>query len=298
MVIYFEALGSGIGDVLVCKPAFEWLAKNSAEPVMFVARGPRQAGLSSLLDGANGEVREVDLPQIVKPEDRVVNLRDHRWQTNHDWYSPEFKELYGHMKVQDILGEICADKGISADQREMKPLPFKRDRRAEKKIILVPGSVIKSKKLGTTFWLKLFERLTAQHREVIMLGTLKYSEQLHELISAGIPHLETPHLQDAIDVIGSCDGVIAVDTGLMHIAVQQQIRTVVIFGECEVYYRPSPFCFPIFTDKRISSLSSGAEYQTYQFSSTFDNWDYLVSSSEDGEYLQFDDVDSVLALLG
>lgn len=281
--------------MLVCKPAFEWLAANCSGPVIFVARGPRQVGLSHLLEGAHGEVDELNLPNLIKPGDELINLRDHPWQTAHDWFSPDFKARFGHMKVAEILTEICESKGIFANQREIKPLAFSVDRRARDKVILSPATTCKSKQLTSAFWLELADRLHRQSIDTIVLGVSQYSQQIQDLIRAGHTHIETEKLQEAVNLISCARGMISVDTGLMHIGVQQSINTIAIFGACEVYYRPSPHCFPIFTDKRQCDPS--AEYKTYNFSITYDNWDYLPPAAETGDFLEFEDYDRIVELL-
>jgi hypothetical protein len=295
LVTYFQALGSGVGDVLVCKPAFEWLAANSSEPVVFVARGPRQVGLSILLEGAHGEVDELNLPRLFKPGDKLVNLRDHELQTAHDWFSPDFKVRFGHMKVAEILNEICASKGILANNREIKPLQFSPDRRSRDKVILSPATTCKSKQLESKFWLELADRLRQLSIDTIVLGVLHYSAQIQDLVRAGFTHIETEKLQEAVNLISCARAMISVDTGLMHIGVQQSVNTIAIFGACEVYYRPSPHCFPIFTDKR--SCDPASEYKTYNFSTTYHNWDYLPPEAESGDFLDFEDYDRIIDLL-
>jgi ADP-heptose:LPS heptosyltransferase len=66
------------------------------------------------------------------------------------------------------------------------------------------------------------------------------------LKQAGVRHLETPEIGDAIDVLGSVDAAVAVDTGLMHIAVQQGTPTVALFNSVHTYLRPSAHCLPLF----------------------------------------------------
>lgn len=299
MTIYFLCLGSGIGDVLVCKPAFEWLCANGAEPVFFVARGPRQVGLSRLLQGAAGEVREDELPGIVKPEDRVINLRAHSWQTDHDWFSAEFKARYPGIKVSEILDDACREHGIHADNREIRALPFSIDERGSNKVVLVPNTTMKAKKLRPQFWMDLAHTLKVRGWDAIVLGSTApntvNATELQTLVEHGLTHHATQDLQEAINIISSARAVVSLDTGLMHIAVQQGINTVAIFGACEVYYRPAPNCFPIFTDRRVPAQEN---YKLYKFSSVYDTWGELPSTADDGDYIDFADCDKVLQLLG
>ncbi len=58
-----------------------------------------------------------------------------------------------------------------------------------------------------------------------MLGRPDESPAVKELIECRVPWLATPTAGDAIDVISSARAVVAVDTGLMHAAIQQNIPT-------------------------------------------------------------------------
>ncbi len=297
MAIYFAPVGSGIGDVVVCKPAGEWLARNCPDPVFFVARGPRQVSLSRLIDGLAGEITELELKEKLSESDRLVNLRDHHLQRHHDWFAPDFKRRFPNFHIVQILDEICRDFGIEADHSEIKPFVYSQDERARDAVILVPGTTMKSKSLKTSFWLSLHAQLAKQGRKCLMLGSLEHSRQTKELASAGISHLPTENLQEAIDLISNASSLVSVDTGLMHIGVQQGVNTVCIYGVCETYHRATPNSRPIFTDVLNLSLVPPPEYPRYDFPAIYDNWNYLPASAEDGDYIAFDDVQAVLDLL-
>jgi hypothetical protein len=298
MTVFFKVLGSGIGDVVVCKSTFESFCRNTAEDVVFVARGPRQVGLSKLLEGAAGEVREFEIEERMKDGDSVINLRDHPWQREHDWFSADFKARYPKIKVLEILDDICRDKGIEANTRELKRFPFEFDSRAADKVIVIPGTTMKAKKMKPAFWQKLVSQLFAKNVQTIMLGSVDASPEISELGALGIEHIVTPDLQDAINLISSCKAVVSVDTGLMHVAVQQGIKTVVIFGQCEIYYRPAENCIPIFTDRRISEYEFTGEYKLWNFSVDYDSWEYLPPAANDGALIKFDDPAKIIELLG
>lgn len=298
MTVYFKVLGSGIGDVVVCKSAFESFCKSTSEDVVFVARGPRQVGLSKLLAGAAGEVSELEVKEKMREGDSIINLRDHPWQREHDWYSADFKVRYPDVKVLEMLEVICRDKGLDVDVREMAPFKFEQDARATGKVIVIPGTTMKAKKMKPTFWLNLAARLHDGGIETIMLGHAEASPEVEELISLGLQHVDTPTLQEAINLISSCRAVVSVDTGLMHIAVQQGIKTVAIFGQCEIYYRPAKNCLPIFTDRRLSEYEFTGEYKFFDFAAEYDTWDYLPPESEEGALIKFDDPAKVVEMLG
>jgi hypothetical protein len=62
------------------------------------------------------------------------------------------------------------------------------------------------------------------------------------LDAIGVPSVVAPTPADAIDVLSACRGVIGVDTGLAHIAVQQGTPTVTICRNTSVYMRPWSHC--------------------------------------------------------
>jgi hypothetical protein len=297
MVVYFAPIGSGIGDIVVCKPAAEWLARHSSEPVFLVVRGPRQVGLSRLIDGVAGEVIELELKGRLSGKDRLINLRDHDLQRKHDWFAPEFKSRFPNLRIAEILEEICSGLEIRANHREIKELFCRKDVRSQNAIVLVPGTTLKSKTLTTRFWLKLHEELRCRNHPCLMLGSVEHSRQTQELVELGIPHLATEDLQEAINLLANAKAVVSVDTGLMHLAVQQGVRTVAIFGVCEVYYRPVSNCLPIFTDDGSPLLQLGSDYPIHEFPAEFDNWNYFPSTAEDGDYIRFMDTTKVLDLL-
>jgi ADP-heptose:LPS heptosyltransferase len=53
-----------------------------------------------------------------------------------------------------------------------------------------------------------------------------------------VPTLEVPTPGAAVDALTSCHGVIGIDTGLSHIAVQQGTPTVTICRQGSLYFRP------------------------------------------------------------
>lgn len=59
-------------------------------------------------------------------------------------------------------------------------------------------------------------------------------------MEAGLEHIATPTIIDALDVISSAKSVIAVDTGLMHMAIHQNIPTVSLFRYNTMFQRDYP----------------------------------------------------------
>jgi ADP-heptose:LPS heptosyltransferase len=57
---------------------------------------------------------------------------------------------------------------------------------------------------------------------------------------AGIERIVAPTPGDAIDLVSSCRAVVGVDTGLTHLAVQQNTPTVTVCRDRPVFVRPWP----------------------------------------------------------
>jgi len=309
MTTYFAPTGSGIGDVIVCLPVCEWLTAHSTEPVVLVARGPRQVNLSSVIPGLAGEVREVDLAEVMKPGDRFINLRDHPLQKHHDWFSEEFQKSYPDFRITEILSVICRDFNIPADLSAIKPFRYSVDERSRGKVILIPGTTVKVKMMRPHFWLNLYHELKDMGTDCLIVGLLERCNDIKSLVDAGVPHIETPSIEQAINLISSAQSVVAVDTGLMHIAVQQGVKTVAIHGKCEIYYRPAENCIPIYTNSfhrsaatkielpnRWDACADGSEPQC-DFPVMYDTWDWDPPGVEDGDYVMFDDHKRIIELL-
>lgn len=245
--IYLAPIGSGVGDVIVALPAFTWLAAQGAS-VYLVARGPRQLGFDAAIPNLSGVVREPDLPSILAsdPTARYINLRDHDIQRNYDWYGEAFDRDYPGYGITDIMSLVARDHGVFADFNTFPRMNFSPCPDAREAVLLVPGTTSDFKALPTSTWLSLISALRAQSIPLLVLGEPDRSPVVADLISSGVPHLPTPSMQLAIDAISSSRACISVDTGLMHIAVQQGVPTVAIFNNVHAYYRPALNCIPIF----------------------------------------------------
>jgi hypothetical protein len=252
--------------------------------------------LSRLIEGVAGEINEIDLANVLGEGDRLINLRDHELQRAHDWFSHEFKSRFPKLRIAEILEQICIDFDIKANHREIKSFAFRESACSKNKIILVPGTTVRSKKMKCSFWLNLYEELCRRGADCLLVGCPQQCEETSELVACGIPHVPSDDFQTAIDLISSAAGVVAVDTGLMHLAVQQGVRTVAIFGVCEVYYRPAENCLPIFTDNQRFYCSS-SDYPRHDFSATFSTWDYLPPLADVGDLIDYDDYVEVANML-
>jgi Glycosyltransferase family 9 (heptosyltransferase) len=246
MTIYIAPLGSGLGDVIVTVP----LLYKSIElgETCLVARSPRQEGLTQAIPGLAGTIREPDLKSMqLGPLDRYLNLRTHRLQTEYVWGGPEFAADYPDYRVSDILQVMATDFGFDVDFKLRVPLWFERRPDFSDKTIIVPGTTTASKTWPTKYWLRLIALLKQSGAQVCMVGEPERSGVVQDLIESDVPWEPTLAIQDAINIVSSADSVISVDTGLMHVAVQQGIPTVAFFQGYPVYYRDFPNCFPLFS---------------------------------------------------
>jgi hypothetical protein len=286
MATYFAPLASGLGDVIVSLPLLCALIKR--DKTFLVARCPRQEGLTGAISGLAGTVREVDLNHHLRPGDSYINIREHPIQTELVWGSVEFDGRYKGFRVNDILTVIARDFGIAAHFD--KPIPLRFDHKEEGlgKIVFVPGTMAFSKTWSAQKWLALYAMLVERGPNVLMVGQPDRSEVVRELVSCGLPWFPTPEIQDAIDIVSSAAAVVSVDTGLMHVAVQQGVPTVTLFQGYAVYYRPYPACIPIFSPMCASSCldfqanlqpNATTEYKEWSFGINHFN-DCQVSETE------------------
>lgn len=96
-----------------------------------------------------------------------------------------------------------------------------------------------AKRWPTHGWLQLAERVRRSGLGVRVL-TGGGGPAVAELRAAGIAGVQTPALGDAVDWLSSCRGVVGIDTGLTHIAVQQGTPTVAIHRADPFFFRPWP----------------------------------------------------------
>jgi len=245
MATYFAPLAEGLGDAIVSLPLLFALIKKGE--TFLVARCPRQEGLTEAIEGLAGTVREVDLRDRLKRGDTYVNIRDHRIQTDYVWGSTEFAEHYKGYRVNDILAVMARDFKIDANFDQPHPLLYKHRKETEGKIVIVPGTMTVAKTWSTQNWITLNKLLTDNGLGVVVVGEPERNEVVDDLVKAGLDWVPTPTIKDAIDLVSSAATVVSVDTGLMHIAVQQGVPSVVLFQGYAVYYRPYPACLPIFS---------------------------------------------------
>ena len=198
-----------------------------------MARSASQARLSERIPGLAGCVDEETLP-AVSGADRVVDLRDHPLQRDYWWGSPEFEAAVGPLDINQILDRIASDFGIDADFSAPTPLQSSPVPGLDRTVLLVTETDGPAKAWPATKW----ESLAAQLRRRFDVRQVTRTAAGGDLDPLAVPALPVPNPGAAVDALSSCRGVIGIDTGLTHIAVQQRTPTVTICRHGSVYFRP------------------------------------------------------------
>jgi len=240
---YVAPIGTGFGDVLISLPVIDALIARG-ETVCLVTRSFRQKDIAPRIEGICGEVEEEQLQ--LTAGDRYFNLRDHPIQTEHVWGSKEFEAWFGPTDFEKIISIVAHDFQIPISFEHLRPLKCNRRQEALGKIGFVPGSDGFYKHWPTGYWLQLRDALLQAGLEPILIGKPEESPAVNELLNHGLTWVESPTPGDAIDLVSSCRLVVAVDTGLMHAAVQQGIPTVAFIHPKNHHVRSAANCFNLF----------------------------------------------------
>jgi hypothetical protein len=252
MTYFFAPMGVGLGDLLLTLPALFALIKTGV-PTVLVVRSVKQEGVAETIVGLAGSIKEPDFLQLkLAKEDRFINLRDHILQTEHSFGSDKFFAKFGRLDMVDIVDRICRDLitnklGIDGDFRTYEPLPAVPFPETEGCVILVPGSAGSYKCWGTSSWVSLYTSLKELNFPCVMLGQPDKSEEVRALQSLGLPWVATPSFANAVNAVTSARAMVSVDTGLLHLAIQQGVPSVGLYLErFSIFARPSANCFPVF----------------------------------------------------
>jgi hypothetical protein len=224
----------GLGDLVVSLPAFQALIAEG-DPVWLVARAPSQRLLAERIEGLAGVVDE-DSYTLCR-RDRFIDLRDHPLQRDFWWGSAEFEAAFGLLNINDILERICADLGVRADFSQRVPLQSRPCPGLDSTVLFVHETDGAIKSWPPERWAELAALLRADGHDVahVTKGTGPTA-----LDHVGVDPLVAATPPAAVDTLSACRGVIGVDTGLTHIAVQQGTPTVTICRRASVYVRPWP----------------------------------------------------------
>jgi hypothetical protein len=226
----------GLGDLVVSLPIVQALIADGVRKgheTWLVARSDSQARLAERIVGLAGCVNEeAFLP--VSGADRLVDLRDHPLQRDYWWGSPEFEAAFGPLDINQILDRIATDFGIDADFLEPRPLLSSPVAGLDRTVLLVTETDGPAKAWPATEW----ESLAAQLRPRFDVRQVTRTAAGGDLDPLAVPALAVPTPGAAVDALTSCLGVIGIDTGLTHIAVQQRTPTVTICRHGSPYFRP------------------------------------------------------------
>jgi hypothetical protein len=246
MAHYLGPFSLGLGDLIVSLPAVQGLIDSGFETHL-VLRSPGQKGLAERIEGLAGAVpEEVFSRMSLGTGDVYLNMREHPLQKKYWWGSPSFDRDFPGWKINALLDIICKDLGINANFESLKPLKFGPREEVRDKVIFVPGSDGSYKFWTMENWLLLAEDFKSESVSVAILGQPDNCPAVRELLPF-LPWLPTPTLADAIDLLSSAKAVVAVDTGLMHIAVHQGIPTIGLFRCHPLYWRDYPHNFLVTT---------------------------------------------------
>jgi len=251
LAYYFAPISEGLGDLLVTLPALQALI-NTGVPTYLVLRSPKQDGVVELIAGLAGVYKENDFMQLkLASTDTFINMRDHPLQTAHVFGSDNFFNAFGRITIVDICRRICKDLIVDKLQLDCNfdtyaPFPFDLDSRASGSILLVPGSAGAFKCWSASAWMELHHKLKVMGIPSFMLGQPDKSAEVRELVDLGLPWLPTDSLATALNLISSARAMVAVDTGLLHLAIQQGIPSVGLYIERSIFHRPQSNCYPIF----------------------------------------------------
>lgn len=240
MAYYLAPISTGLGDLIVSLPALQALIQTGT-PTFLISRTPFHEGLESRIPGLAGLIRETAFnPDVLSEDDVFFNLRNHPLQTDYIWGSENFEKTYPGYKITDVMKGICADFGIAANYDDLKPLPFEKNSECDDAVVFVPGSAGIVKCWPSSHWIDLASRLGKCGHKVVVIGQPERSVIVKDCLESGLPHLPTETMIDALDALSSALCVVAVDTGLMHLAVHQKVLTVALFRYNVMFKRDYP----------------------------------------------------------
>jgi hypothetical protein len=234
--VYVAPISFGLGDLVVSLPIVQALIADSGrrgDETWLVARSASQARLAERIPGLAGFVDEETFPPV-SGADRLVDLRAHPLQRDHWWGSPDFEAAVGPLDINQILDRIAGDFGIDADFSAPRPLRSVLEPGLDSTVLLVTETDGPAKAWPATKW----ESLAAQLRPRFDVRQVTRTATGGDLDPLVAPALPVPNPGAAVDALSSCRGVIGIDTGLTHIAVQQRTPTVTICRHNSVYFRP------------------------------------------------------------
>lgn len=236
MTVFIAAPGKRLGDGVVMLPALQ-AALASGLQIRFVARSPYQIELADLVPGLTW-IAEPDFNKyILSGGDRYHDFFAHSAFQTYSFDTLKFNQSFAGANIDHLIALACRDFGLPPPLAHPQPLPFDRRNEFANCIVLVPGATSGSKRWPLNHWLDLYKQLSIYFL-VVCIGEPEKSKAVKEVIEAGIAHLPTPTVRDALDAVSSCRSVISADTGLMHLAVHQGTPTIALFNQHSIWARP------------------------------------------------------------
>lgn len=235
--LYLKVFAPGIGDLVVILPILKNLKENYMNEVNVLVFNEAQASLLTrfpYVDKIIGIEEGKDYREIIKlypPGNFYIDIAETEMESKYWWGSEEFIRDLGQMHIYDVMKECIQ---IGGDYEKIEPLQYnKLEKHTDKPLILLGIGGRRGNKLWfNDYWLSLYHLLTKSGYCVGMVGAREHngSSQITELEQVGIPFFETKTLADTIDLISNANGMITIDSGLMHISAMQGIPTVSLFG--------------------------------------------------------------------
>ena len=189
--------------------------------------------MAERIDGLTGSVDETSF-NPAKSDSRFIDLRDHPLQRKYWWGSPEFDRVFGALSINEILARICNDYGINADFSQPAPLRAYRRSAVRNTVLFVTETDGPMKRWPAERWAALAKTVRDAGSDVRLVTRAAASAEALEI---GIGEILAPTPGAAIDLLSSCRAVVGVDTGLTHIAVQQNTPTVTVCRDRPVFFR-------------------------------------------------------------
>lgn len=286
MTVYLAPTSNGLGSLISNLAAIDALVKRGDAPVL-VLRSNAQKVLVDSIVGLKGSVMESDFAIELldaRAGDVFINLRDHPLQTDHVWGSDEFAAAFPDTYFEDVLETICRDKGIdikiNVNENDLTPLKHSHCAATAGKVVFVPGSNGSQKCWPASHFVHLAATLQKRGLDCLVVGEPEKSEFVKDCLDAGLIWHATPDFGAAIDAVSSALAVVSVDTGLLHVAVHQNIPTVGLFRKSNLFlksrthtrYLQAPQCAPEclkaqdgFANNRAIAFDSSAGFKPEQF---------------------------------
>lgn len=245
MTYFITPPSFGIGDLVVSIPIVQQLISRGHETAI-IAHSNDHLCLAQRIDGLKEMVLSSEFAVRKHAFDDIhLDFRAHPLQRNYWWISNDFASKFPRYKIGDILKHMCRDFGVYYDKALLHPLISQPRKETLGKIIFIPGSAGSSKCWPSEHWFELNMRLRALGFGTVMIGRPRDLFPMRRLIKDGLKWHVPASLDEALDFISSAHAVISVDTGLMHLSIQQSRTTIGIYKHSPLYLREFPHSFPV-----------------------------------------------------